>query len=35
VAIAGDRELMEFVVPFAGPARAVTYRNQTFERVKE
>ena len=35
VAIAGDRELMEFVVPSAGPARAVKYRQQTFERVKE
>ena len=35
VAIAGDRELMEFVVPTAGPARAVKYRNQTFERARE
>ena len=35
VAIAGDRELMEFVVPSAGPARAVKYRQQTFERVKD
>jgi CubicO group peptidase (beta-lactamase class C family) len=35
VTIAGERELMEFVVPSAGPARAVNYRNETFERVKE